>query len=74
MTEARKIQPDVARVVVGEDASTPQKRVVNLTEETVKLKKDKSLGGLHPVQVQPRKSTKETRGSEGVPSKRGVDE
>ena len=52
MTEAREIQPGVhlARVVVGNSAET-QVRVVNLNDGPVRLPKDQSLGGLHPVEV-----------------------
>ena len=53
MTEAQEIQPGVhlARVVVG-DRADASVRVVNLSDETVTLTKDRFLGGLHPVEVE----------------------
>ena len=53
MTEAREIQPGVhlARVVVGDHADA-RVRVVNLSEDPVRLPKDRPLGELHPVQVE----------------------
>ena len=53
ITEAREIQPGVhlARVVVGDYADT-RVRVVNLSEDPVRLPKDRPLGELHPVQVE----------------------
>src|SRR5688572_22186792 len=53
MTEAREIQPGVhlARVVVGDHVDA-RVRVVNLSEDPVRLPKDRPLGELHPVQVE----------------------
>ena len=61
MTDAKEIRPGVhlARVVVGDDAGTTQVRVVNLTEEPVRLVKDQLLGGLHPVEVECRETREE---------------
>src|SRR5678815_4377150 len=53
MTEAKEIQPGVhlARVVVG-DYADARVRVVNLSEDPVRLSKDRPLGELHPVEVE----------------------
>src|SRR5678816_3457295 len=61
MTDAKEIRPGVhlARVVVGDDAGMTQVRVVNLTEDPVRLVKDQLLGGLHPVEVEYREAREE---------------
>src|ERR1043165_6707022 len=53
MTEAREIQPGVhlARVVIGDHADA-RVRVVNLSEDPVRLSKDRPLGELHPVEIE----------------------
>jgi transposase InsO family protein/predicted aspartyl protease len=65
MTEAKEIQPGVhlARVVIGDRVGTTQVRVVNLSEDPVRLIKDQMLSGLHPVEVEPGKKADKNVGS-----------
>jgi len=63
MTEAQEIQPGVhlARVVVDDHADS-RVRIVNLSENLVRLTKDQMLGGLHPVEVETNKQNDENVG------------
>src|SRR6218665_1132322 len=53
MTEATELMPGVrvARVLFGDRTNEAPVRIVNLGESVVRLVKDQSIGGLHPVQV-----------------------
>jgi len=53
MTEATELMPGVrvARVLFGDRTNEAPIRIVNLGERVVRLVKDQSIGGLHPVQV-----------------------
>jgi len=61
MTEVKEIVPGlhVARVLVDEKDPHTMVRVVNLTDEPIRLGKDQLLGGLHPVQVELRDEVQE---------------
>src|ERR1043165_5711082 len=69
MTDAKEIRPGghLARVVLGDDARTTQVRVVNLTDDPVRLVKDQPLGGLHPVEVECRETRDKEPVGEAVP-------
>src|SRR5678816_4184140 len=71
MTEAREIQPGVhlARVVVGDHVDA-RVRVVNLSEDPVRLPRDRPLGELHPVQVELTEINCEAREAAGHASPR----
>src|SRR5688572_29418097 len=63
MTEAQEIQPGVhlARVVIDDHADS-RVRIVNLSENEVRLTKDQMLGGLHPVEVEVNRQNDESTG------------
>src|SRR5688572_11565551 len=63
MTEAQEIQPGVhlARVVVDDHADN-RVRIINLSENEVRLSKDQMLGGLHPVEVESSRERDENAG------------